>query len=448
MVQHSDDALSERICSLAAHIDAALCEWLELVAEFDRRQIWADWGAISCSAWLAYTCGMSPRTAREHVRVANRLAEFPVATEAFRRGELSYSKVRAITRVEDVSHEAELVELARAASGAQLDRIVGSYERCLRAEQPDVRRRFVALNEDEDGTWVLRGRLGAEEAAVVNAALLAFREEGGSAEPPRVERDDEDDTLPLGEDDESRSTTGERAVDALMAMAEAALARGPSGRGRAGGAEVTVLVDVEALALEGEAPGRCELAGGAAIAAETARRLCCDAGVVVSTHRNGKVLDVGRRKRSISPALGRALRARDGCCQFPGCTNHRFVDVHHIEHWARGGATNLDNLVLLCRYHHRLVHEGGYQLERARDGSISVLTPLRRRIAAVPRNRRGDCAQVPRTNRARGLEPSPDSLRATDGGRYDHGLAVDAMYWFCEPPPKESEPRPPDGAEP
>jgi hypothetical protein len=94
------------------------------------------------------------------------------------------------------------------------------------------------------------------------------------------------------------------------------------------------------------------------------------------------------------------------------------------------------------------VHEGGYQLERARDGSISVLTPLRRRIAAVPRNRRGDCAQVPRTNRARGLEPSPDSLRATDGGRYDHGLAVDAMYWFCEPPPKESEPRPPDGAEP
>jgi hypothetical protein len=222
MVQHSDDALSERICSLAAHIDAALCEWRELVAEFDRRRIWADWGATSCAAWLAFTCGVSPRTAREHVRVANRLAEFPATTEAFRRGELSYSKVRAITRVEDVSHEPDLVTLARAASGAQLDRIVGSYQRCVRAEQPDVRRRFVSLDEDEDGTWVLRGRLGAEEAAVVNAALLAMREpeRGGSAEPP-----------PAGEDQESRATAGERTADALTAMAEAALARG-GGAGR------------------------------------------------------------------------------------------------------------------------------------------------------------------------------------------------------------------------
>jgi hypothetical protein len=443
MVQPSDDVLAERICTLAAHIDAALCEWLELVAEFDERRIWADWGATSCAAWLAFTCGMSPRTAREHVRVASRLTEFPTATEAFRRGELSYSKVRAITRLRDVSHESELVTLAQAASGAQLDRIVGAYQRCVRAEQPDVRRRFVSLDEEEDGMWTLRGRLGAEEAAVVNAALLAMRpqaDRGGSAEPPSRE------DAPAVEDQESRATTGERAADALTAIAETALARGAAVRPAA--AEVTVLVDVEALALDGDAPGRCEIDGGSAIAAETARRLCCDAGIVVSTHRNGKVLDVGRRRRSVSPALNRALRARDGCCQFPGCTNHRFVDAHHIEHWARGGATNLDNLVLLCRHHHRLVHEGGYQLERARDGSIAVLTPLRRRIGAVPRNRRGDCAQVPLGNRARGLDPRWRSLFPTDGGPFDLGLAVDAMYWFCEPPPDELEGRPPDGPGP
>jgi hypothetical protein len=434
MVQRSDTALTERICSLAAHIDAALCEWLELVAEFDRRGIWADWGAKSCAAWLSFTCAISARTAREHVRVASRLADFPVTTEAFRRGELSYSKVRAITRVEDVSQEAELVTLARAASGAQLDRIVGAYQRCVRAEQPDVRRRFVSLDEDADGTWVLRGRLGAEEAAVVEAALAAFREQGGSAEP----LDDED--------EESRATPRELAADALLAVAQAALARGAAGRATA--AEVNVLVDVEALALEGEAPGRCELDGGAALAAETARRLCCDAGIVISTHRNGKVLDVGRRRRSVSPALGRALRARDGCCQFPGCTNHRFVDAHHIEHWARGGATSLDNLVLLCRHHHRLVHEGGYQLERAADGSIAVLTPLRRRITAVPRNRRGDCAQVTRTNRARGLDPPPRSLFPTDGGPFDLGLAVDAMYWFTKRPPGDPTGSSQDGPSP
>jgi hypothetical protein len=205
---------------------------------------------------------------------------------------------------------------------------------------------------------------------------------------------------------------------------------------------------VEALALDGDAPGRSEVDGGAAIAAETARRLCCDAGIVVSTHRNGKVLDVGRRKRSVSPALSRALRARDGCCQFPGCMNRRFVDAHHIEHWAKGGATSLDNLVLLCRHHHRLVHEGGYRLERARDGSITVLTPLRRRIGAVPRNRGGDCKKVVISNRARGLDPHWQVLFPTDGGSYDRGLAIEAMYWFCEPRPERPDGPPPDAPGP
>jgi hypothetical protein len=405
MVVFSDDALSDRISSLGAHIDAALCEWLELVAEFDRRLGWADSGATSCANWLAFTCSMSPRTAREHVRVATRLADLPLTTAAFRRGELSYSKVRAIARVADIAREAELVDLARAASAAQLDRIVRAHGRSIAAEKADVRRRFVSLDEDEDGTWVLRGRLGAEEAAVLNEALAALR---GSAEPR--------------EDGESASTTGERNADALVAMAGGAAVH----------PEVTVLVEVEALA--GESQGRCELDSGAPLATETARRLCCDAGIVVSTHRNGKVLDVGRRRRTIHPALGRALRTRDGCCQFPGCTNHRFVDAHHIKHWAHGGETSLDNLVLLCRHHHRLVHEGGYALERARDGEIVVLTPRRRRIRTVPRNRRGDCAQVPRTNRLRGLDPPPDSLYPTDGGPFDLGYAVDAMLWFTDPP--------------
>jgi hypothetical protein len=430
MVQYSDDALGERICSLAAHIDAALCEWLELVAEYDRREAWGDWGMQSCAHWLAWTCALSLRTAREHVRIAHRLAEFPLTADAFRRGKLSYSKVRAITRVEDVSQEADLVELARAASAAQLDRIISSHARCIRAERPDIRRRFVTLDPDDDGTWVLRGRLGAEEAGVVNEALAAVRRfaeeplmasEDGSAEPPALE------------DQESRPSVGERTADALVAMAGAALAGGSAERAAVARPEVTVLVDLEALALDGDAPGRCEVEGGAAVAAETARRLCCDAGIVVSTQRNGKVLDVGRRRRTISPALNRALRVRDGGCQFPGCTNHRFVDAHHIEHWARGGETSLDNLVLLCRHHHRLVHEGGYTLERVRDGSIAVLTPNRRRLTAVPRNRRGDCTQVPRSNRRRGVDPPPESLLATDGGPFDLGLAVDAMLWLTRP---------------
>jgi hypothetical protein len=236
MVQYSDDALGERICSLAAHIDAALCEWLELVAEYDRREAWGDWGMQSCAHWLAWTCALSLRTAREHVRIAHRLAEFPLTADAFRRGKLSYSKVRAITRVEDVSQEADLVELARAASAAQLDRIISSHARCIRAERPDIRRRFVTLDPDDDGTWVLRGRLGAEEAGVVNEALAAVRRfaeeplmasEDGSAEPPALE------------DQESRPSVGERTADALVAMAGAALAGGSAERAAVARPEVT-----------------------------------------------------------------------------------------------------------------------------------------------------------------------------------------------------------------
>jgi hypothetical protein len=431
MVLYSDEALGERICSLAAHIDAALCNWLELVAEYDRREAWADWGMRSCAHWLAFTCSLSLRTAREHVRVAGRLGDFPRTADAFRRGELSYSKVRAITRVEDVSREADLVDLARAASAAQLDRIVRAYARSVAAERPDVRRRFVSLDEDDDGTWVVRGRIGAEEAAVVNAALAALR--SFADEPPEVGADGSAEPLPP-EDQETAPGMAERTADALVAMAAAALAGGSAARAASGRPEVTVLVDVEALSLDGAAPGRCELDGGAALAAETARRLCCDAGIIVSTHRHGEVLDVGRRRRTISPALNRALRARDGCCQFPGCTNHRFVDAHHIRHWAHGGDTSLDNLVLLCRHHHRLVHEGGYTLERGRDGEISVLTPYRRRLTAVPRNRRGDCTQVARANRRHGVDPLAQSLLPTDGGPLDLGLAVDAVHWFTRPP--------------
>jgi Domain of unknown function (DUF222) len=400
MVLYSDDALSDRICSLAAHIDAALCQWLELVAEFDRRVAWADSGARSCADWLAFTCSISSRTARDHVRVAGRLAAFPLATEAFRRGELSYSKVRAITRVGDVSREAELVELARAASAAQLDRIVRAHTRVIRTEQPDARRRFVSLDEDEDGTWILRGRLGAEEAAVVNGALAALR---GSAEPQ--------------EDQETVATIGECNADALVAMA-----------GGAGTApEVTVLVDVEALASADEAPGRCELEGGAPMAAETARRLCCDAGIVVSTHRDGKVLDVGRRRRTVSPALSRALRTRDGCCQFPGCTNHRFVDAHHIKHWAHGrrhvarqsrpalpapppaGARGRLHARARARRRHRRAHADAPQ-----DRCGSAEPPRRLRS--------GPAHESPPRARPAAEQPAPDGrrrVRPRPGGRGD-----------------------------
>src|SRR5258707_4784520 len=107
------EALGDEIASLAAHMEAAMCRWLGLVAEYDEREGWVEWGCRSCSDWLAHRCSLSPTTARDHVRVARRLRELPLIREAFARGELSYSKVRALTRVEDVTRERDLLELAQ-----------------------------------------------------------------------------------------------------------------------------------------------------------------------------------------------------------------------------------------------------------------------------------------------------------------------------------------------
>jgi hypothetical protein len=127
---------------------------------------------------------------------------------------------------------------------------------------------------------------------------------------------------------------------------------------------VKLHVDVPTL-LETDSPGdhRCELEDGTRVSAETARRLTCDASIVRVLHApDGRIVDVERKTRTISPALRRALEARDRGCRFPGCGS-RFCDAHHIQHWADGGATSVENLILLCRRHHRLLHEGGFHLE-------------------------------------------------------------------------------------
>ena len=125
-------------------------------------------------------------------------------------------------------------------------------------------------------------------------------------------------------------------------------------------------------------------AGGIHVSAETARRLACDAAKVEMRHGpDGEILDVGRRTRTISPALRRALAARDGRCRFPGCQNRR-CDAHHIEHWADGGETALDNLVLLCRRHHRAVHEEGFRITLDAAGDVHFTRPDGRPFPAAP----------------------------------------------------------------
>lgn len=129
------EMLEREITDLACRIHAATCRWLALVAEYDRREGWAQWGCKSCAHWISHQCGIAPGAAREHVRVARRLEELPHVRGAFERGELSYSKARALTRVENVEREQDLLDLARHATASQLERLVRCHRRVVRTER-------------------------------------------------------------------------------------------------------------------------------------------------------------------------------------------------------------------------------------------------------------------------------------------------------------------------
>ena len=322
---------------------------------------------------------------------------------------MSYSKVRAITRIATPEQEEELVEMARFATAAQIERLVRGYRRAVSRESAEAlhRERFLSHYWDEDGCLCIRGRLSPEDGATFLKALEAGRaaiRQGGSAEPEPAQ--------PVNN------------ADALMLLADSGLANDPAVR--PAGERYQVVVHVDAASLAGDdAEACCELDNGPPLSAETARRLSCDASLVPMLNGPKGTLDVGRKTRAIPPSLRRALDARDHGCQFPGCNNREWVDAHHIIHWARGGATKLDNLVLLCGHHHRLVHEGDFGVSRRLDGALAFHRPDGRTIPAVPSPAQGRCGEVRARNRMAGLQIGPDTaVPLGQGERMDQDLAV------------------------
>ena len=261
-------------------------------------------------------------------------------------------------------------------------------DRLAEREQASTRHAARELNyyHDDDGCLVIRARLPAEEGAVVlqaiNAAMDAQRP-GGICD---AGDDAANDVTAVTSKDENRFA--QRRADALTTMAETTLRHGygdsPGSLSSAERYQVVVHVTAETLA-EGES-GRSELECGQRLAPDTARRIACDGSLLrITDDAAGNPLDIGRKKRAVPPAMQRALRSRDGGCRFPGCTHDRFVDAHHIRHWANGGETSLDNLALLCRRHHRQVHEGGFSVARIADGALRFTRPDGRVIAEHPR---------------------------------------------------------------
>jgi hypothetical protein len=222
-------------------------------------------------------------------------------------------------------------------------------------------------------------------------------------------------------------TAAEREADALVSVARAALQQ--SGDVRSGGDPCQLVVHVDAATLgSDEVQVRSDLDGGPSLAPETVRRLGCDAAVVRIVERDGQPLSVGRRTRTIPPALRRALRSRDRGCRFPGCTHERFLHAHHIKHWARGGPTSVENLVTLCSYHHRLVHESGFGVERAGRDGVRFRRPDGRLVPSVGDGGRAHGLSLADRQRAAGLGIDERTCRALSAGdSLDYSIAVEGL---------------------
>ena len=351
----SIDELDAAICRLAGRINAVNYRLLVLVREFDDRMGWAKWSFPNCAEWLSWRCQISLSAAREKVRTAQALRDLPEISLAFREGRLSYTKVRALTRVAGLQDEGALVRYALRATAPNVE------ERCrqIRNVHPDSvcdarraweTRALSAWRNAARGTLCLRVELPLDIGELVMQA---------------IERAMEQEEIADGIAERAPSGFQSQQADALVAIVKTYLQGGVASSDSSSTADRYQLVlHVDEAALHGGA-------GRADAPLETVKRLACDSSLVVVTEdERGTPLGVSPKQRVVSTPLRRALLARDRCCAFPGCHRKKFVHAHHVQHWIEGGQTTLENLVLLCSYHHRLLHEGGYRIRRDYRGEL------------------------------------------------------------------------------
>ena len=420
----SNDQLADQITTLSGQINAATYRFLKLIAEFDRRQAWAGFGIRSCAHWLNWKCGIAMSAAREKVRTARALEGLPGITTAFQKGELSFSKVRAMTRVatdENESHFLNIAEYGTAEhmeafvkafrkvsriadkaadfNAAEVDEnrksILGESQHELRQQQSQQENRSVTCYQDDEGMWIIKAKLPAEEGGLIAKALNQLGDQLANAKsdeesPQKSAKGVSAETFSL-DTQEEKLTFPQRRADAFVTIAEHYLASAetnseassktssPNLLSLKGAERCQLIIHIRAGSNQPEDTPTDVNLDDRWLIPNAARRLACDAGLlIVEEDEVGNVLNIGRRSRIIPPAMSRALAIRDGGCQFPGCCEKRYVEGHHIKHWPDGGETKLDNLVTLCRYHHRELHKGSFFLAlKPADHLLANKQPIR-----------------------------------------------------------------------
>ena len=468
----SSEQLEHQMCVLSGHLASATASFLVMVGEYDERGDWNDWEAVSCAHWLSWRCGVGMVAAREQVRVARALRGLPVVTARFLAGELSYSKVRAITRVAHANNEADLAEMAQWGTATHVERACSALRRCQRQEDEEQLlrdgedlardlRSFTWHRDDLTGDLIGRVRVPAEDAEILVAAL-----ESSVTATRRATKHAAD---------AEESTLAQQRLDALVDLARHFVSSPRDGASCDSQAAIVVRVDATALAQESASPAdvapddaasgsasetSAETAATDAVTKETAetaamegaraamegasdglrawpvmsghgqrlsiavlQRLSCDAGMrLVVRLGDGTELDAAPHRRTPSRALRRWLLRRDGGCRFPGCEQRHSLHAHHIIHWEHDGPTVRENLLMLCPKHHRAVHEGGWGL----TGPASDPTFTRPDHLVVPEaapKMHGALAELAEAHRRHGRDISVDGAGGTWLG--------DRIDWDC-----------------
>jgi Domain of unknown function (DUF222)/HNH endonuclease len=410
--------LQDRIGVLAARIHAATAELVELAAALDADGSWAGIGVRSCAHYLSISIGVDVWTAGEMVRAGHALETLPCLRAAFAEGRLSFDKIRAVVKVATPDDDEMWTSIALHASGAQLARICRSVRLAFAADDPrratdPLLNRSVRTWWREDGMLELMAVLPHEDGAVVLAALEATAARV-ACEERRVPSPDQPE---LAAEHRTRAMLD---ADAFVRIFDASVVADASEPAVAPTTQVVVHVDADALS-GADPDARSHIENGPWLAPEVVRRLSCDADVVTVTERDGLPIDVGRVRRLITPRLRMAMQSRDEGCRFPGCSVPAArTDGHHVRHWYDGGKTNLDNLVSLCRFHHRRHHEGKFRIEPDRSGDFSFTAADGKPILVVdPQPAVGSLDRTGWTD--------PSLARARDGGapyRREYAVSV------------------------
>ena len=432
----TNDELAVGLRTWSARIAADTAEMLRLLGEFDAREAWVASGALSCAHWVAWQLGLSQPAARDKVRVARALRTLPLLFVELAAGRVSYAQARAITRIASAEDEGTWIELSRHATAAQLEKAVRGVGRA-RGGRPEADQPAARVAWEDDGTLVLTVRIRPAEAPAVLAALEAAKASeqtdrdgslaalgaelaeqlprGASAEaaaaqeqlvPPYAEpyeyvappypvltpRVGMFEPRPAAEQASLAEYTAEnerRRAKQFAARAwadhverQAAKQHLPAGRATLADGLIRALTKPEGLppvtvkVLLDPLSGWGRTQTGELLPPQTLQQVLNTLPGRAGTKLQARALsrqDLGRRSRTVSPALRELLGQVDGeRCRFPSCTRTAHRHAHHVRFWRHGGSTDLSNLVLICSRHHTLIHAEGYQVVLSPDRTLTV----------------------------------------------------------------------------